>query len=89
MARVNKTPGVIPMVVTLDDSVNHPPHYTQGDIECIDAIKAALGQDGFIAFLRGQIIRYQWRLLFKGNAAEDARKAGWYSDRLIHELSSS
>ena len=27
------------------DVVNHPSHYTQGDIECIDAIKAALGEE--------------------------------------------
>lgn len=25
----------------MSDSVNHPAHYTGGDIECIDAIKAA------------------------------------------------
>ena len=28
----------------MSDSVNHPAHYTDGDIECIDAIKAALGE---------------------------------------------
>lgn len=28
------------------DPVNHPAHYTTGDIECIDAIMAALGLMG-------------------------------------------
>lgn len=28
----------------MSDSVNHPAHYTGGDIECIDAIKAACGE---------------------------------------------
>ena len=26
----------------LEDTVNHPPHNTEGDIECIDAIKASM-----------------------------------------------
>ena len=26
-----------------NDAVNHPSHYTQGGIECIDAMKSALG----------------------------------------------
>lgn len=29
----------------MSDSVNHPAHYTGGDIECIDAIKAALAEE--------------------------------------------
>jgi hypothetical protein len=68
------------------DLINHPPHYTQGGIECIDAIRAALGHDGFVAFLRGQVIKYQWRLGLKGAAAEDAGKARWYAARLEAEL---
>lgn len=28
----------------MSDSVNHPAHYTSGDVECIDAIKAACGE---------------------------------------------
>jgi len=63
--------------------IDHPAHYTHGDIECIDAIRAALGYDGFIAFLRGQIIKYQWRLLHKKYPAQDSQKAHWYSQKLI------
>lgn len=69
------------------DMINNPPHYTQGGIECIDAIKAALGHDGFIAFLRGQIIRYNWWLPHKEDPMADAAKAQWYQDRLVTELS--
>jgi Protein of unknwon function (DUF3310) len=68
------------------DMINHPPHYTGGGIECIDAIKAALGHGGFVAFLRGQVIKYQWRLGHKDNAAQDAGKARWYAERLEQEL---
>ncbi len=68
------------------DPVDHPSHYTQGAVECIDAIEAALGEEGFIAFLRGQIMKYTWRLGLKGAAEEDAGKIAWYADRLEHAL---
>lgn len=68
------------------DMVNHPPHYTQGGVECIDAIKAALGREGFIMFLRGQVIKYQWRLGLKDSSLQDAAKANWYGQRLEQEL---
>lgn len=71
----------------MTDIVNNPPHYTAGAIECIDAIKAALGDEGFVAFLRGQVIKYQWRLGKKDAPAQDAAKARWYADRLVRELS--
>ena len=32
-----------------EDNVNHPSHYTQGNIECIEAIKAALTPEEFRA----------------------------------------
>jgi hypothetical protein len=61
-------------------------YYREGSIECIDAIKAALGDEGFIAFLRGQVIKYNWRLKGKGQAHEDSIKANWYQQRLTKEL---
>jgi hypothetical protein len=66
------------------DAVNHPPHYTAGEIECIDAIRAALGRDGFIAYCRGNAIKYLWRCEHKGGT-EDLRKAAWYLGRAIKE----
>ena len=68
------------------DPVNHPAHYTQGDIECIDAIKASMSREEFIAFLKGQVIKYNWRLGRKGDPLEDAQKAAWYQNRMIEEL---
>ena len=67
------------------DMVNHPPHYqSDNGIECIDAIRAALGSDGFIAYCRGSSMKYVWRE--KVNAAEDLRKSAWYLDRAAKEL---
>ena len=67
----------------MTDLVNHPAHYTQGGVECIDAIRAALGDEGFAGYCRGAAIKYLWRAPHKGNAAEDYRKARWYVDALI------
>lgn len=68
------------------DSVNKPAHYTAGKVECIDAIEAALGPDGSNAFLRGQVLKYVWRMELKTNPLEDAKKAEWYLKRLIGRL---
>ena len=65
--------------------VNHPPHYTQGSIECIDAIKAATeGLDGFEGYCTGNAIKYLWRWKHK-NGVEDLKKAHWYIKKLAVE----
>lgn len=64
-----------------DNMVNHPPHYNQSGIECIDAIAAATG-DGFEYYLQGNIMKYVWRYRYK-NGAQDLEKARWYLDRLV------
>lgn len=70
----------------MSDMVNHPPHYTAGGIECIDALKAATtGLDGIEAVCTANAIKYLWRWKFK-NGAEDLKKAIWYINRLIAEL---
>lgn len=68
------------------DPVKSPRHYTSGKVECIDAIESALGPEGFLAFLRGQVIKYQWRLGMKDQASQDAGKAQWYGDLLTRRL---
>ena len=68
------------------DMVNHPSHYTQGGIECIDCIKSAtVGKVGIEAFCVGNAIKYLFRYEEK-NGIEDVKKARWYIDRLIREL---
>lgn len=69
------------------DIVNSPSHYTGGDIECVDAIKSALGSEGFVAFARGNAIKYLWRMMDKhDDCATDARKAAKYIQWMIEEL---
>ena len=67
------------------DAVNSPAHYTSGGIECIDCINAALGEN-FIGFLIGNVMKYIYRYKDK-NGVEDLKKARWYLDRAIKELS--
>ena len=41
-------------------------HYRQGDIECIDAIRAALTDEEWRGYCKGSIIGYVWRERHKG-----------------------
>ena len=71
------------------DMVNHPKHYTQGGIECIDALKAAtVGKRGIEAVCVANVIKYLWRYEEK-NGIEDVRKAKFYIERLLKELEES
>lgn len=64
------------------DSVNHPDHYTNGSIECIDAIRSALTPEEFRGYLKGNIIKYIWRERLKGQN-ESLNKAEWYLNYLL------
>ena len=68
--------------VVLPDQVNHPPHYTDGEIECIEAIEAQQTLEEFRGYLKGNIAKYLWRERHKGGT-ESLKKAQWYLDRLI------
>lgn len=68
------------------DMVNHPPHYTRGGIECIDALEAATtGLTGIEAVCTANAIKYLWRWKFKGGK-QDLEKARWYINRMIANL---
>lgn len=76
---------------TGNDAVNHPSHYNQGGIECIDALDAMVTgyPDPVAAALTWQVGKYIWRHPFKEKPLEDLKKARFYLDRLIemHERS--
>lgn len=69
------------------DNIN-PAHY-KGNIECIEAIKTALGDYNFQHYLRGQVFKYLWRMDKKGQMIDDIKKAKWYLDRLNKEIDNS
>jgi hypothetical protein len=66
----------------MNDDVNHPKHYTQGSIECIDAIAACMTNEEFAAYCQGNVLKYLWRYRSKGGLV-DLEKAQWYLDKLI------
>lgn len=69
------------------DMVNHPPHYTYGQVEVIDVIEDVC-EDGFDGYLLGNVMKYVMRHRHK-NGVEDLRKARWYLDRLIERYESA
>ena len=64
------------------DNVNHPNHYTQGGIECIEAIRASMSPSGFQDYCKGNVLKYIWRWRDKGGI-EDLAKAQVYLSWLI------
>mgnify|MGYP000268077504 CR=1 FL=1 len=71
----------------LSDDVNHPPHYNQYGIECIDSIRASMSQEAFRGYLKGNVEKYLWRYNYKNKPLEDLQKAEWYLNKLIKEVS--
>ena len=67
------------------DVVNKPSHYTSGNIECINAIQAALTPEEFKGFCKGNVLKYNWRCNHK-NGLEDLKKSRWYLDKLIETI---
>ena len=68
------------------DNVNHPSHYTSGQIEVIDFI-----EDQHLGFHLGNAVKYISRAGRKDPArtVEDLRKAAWYLNRQIERLEGS
>ena len=60
------------------DEVNHPSHYIDGSIECIEAIEAQLTTEEYRGYLKGNIAKYLWRERLKGGLTS-LKKAQWWS----------
>lgn len=67
-----------------NDNINHPSHYTDGNIEVMDFI-----EDKQLNFARGNVIKYVSRAGKKdpNKELEDLKKAMWYLNREIERLS--
>lgn len=74
-----------PVEMTLDDKVNHPSHYTYGEIEIIDFIEQVTKDyKPELAFAIGNAIKYISRANRK-NGKEDLDKARWYLNRAFEK----
>ena len=66
-----------------NDPVNHPSHYTRGNIECIDFIT-----DQKLNFCRGNAVKYIVRAGLKdpSKEVEDLEKAIFYINQEIKDI---
>lgn len=75
----------LPVQQGLHDVVDHPKHYTQGNIETIEYMESALTAEEFCGGCKMNVLKYVSREKHK-NGIEDLKKARWYLDRLISYL---
>ena len=81
MARIDLVglPGFEPK----EDLVNHPHHYTYGNIECIDFIDSC----GYgMEFCAGNAMKYLTRFKYKGTPVQDLEKVIWYVTHLKEKI---
>ena len=71
----------------MSDPIN-PEYYRNYRVEVIDILEDAVARapDPIKGSLQYQVLKYLLRLWDKENAWQDAKKAGWYLDRLISKL---
>ena len=69
----------------IDEAVNHPSHYTDGNIECIDYIEDKLTEEEFQGYCKGNALKYISRAGKKNpdKYYEDLKKAVWYLERAV------
>lgn len=81
--RLTVTKAVEPVKISTKehDAVNHPSHYTHGNIEVIDFI-----EDQQLPYHLGNVVKYVARAGYKGDKVEDLKKAQWYLNRYIRTL---
>lgn len=73
-------PGQITVVMEKKkptEKVNHPDHYQQCSIECIDAMVMTFGVIDTMNACLWNAYKYLWRYKYK-NGYEDVKKAKWY-----------
>jgi hypothetical protein len=74
--------AVASMALYADDVVNHPSHYKVGGIETIDFIEAKQ-----LDYHLGNVVKYISRADHKDEKLENLKKAQWYLNRAVANLS--
>lgn len=64
------------------EKVEHPAHYLNNGLECIDAMAATQGKEAVMDFCLCNAFKYLWRHKSK-NGIEDIKKAKWYIDKYL------
>lgn len=63
--------------IPVEDNVNHPNHYTNGGMECIEEMVMIFGKEAVMNFCICNAWKYRRRALYK-NGEEDIQKSHWY-----------
>ena len=63
-----------------EDVVNHPNHYTNGGMECIEEMILVFGKETVAHFCLCNAWKYRYRALYK-NGEEDMKKSHWYMNK--------
>jgi hypothetical protein len=74
--------AVASMYLYADDKINHPSHYKVGGIETIDFIEAKQ-----LDYHLGNVVKYISRANHKDEKLENLKKAQWYLNRAVANLS--
>jgi len=70
------------------DSVNHPSHYCNREMEAIDIIEMIIEieHNPKVAYNMSNVLKYLLRFRDKGKAVHDLSKAVWYLNRMIEKI---
>lgn len=79
---VDSLNGTIEVCRSVADMVNHPAHYNKGGIEVLDIIEAYE-----LDYKLGNVIKYILRAKYKGRELEDLKKANFYLEKAIADIS--
>ena len=61
-----------------------PGHYTQGEVECIDALESAFGKERLATYCTINAMKYLWRANEHEDGVERSlRKASWYIHKAL------
>jgi hypothetical protein len=78
---IKSSPKKEKLIMTYDN-VNHPSHYRVGGIETIDFIEAKQ-----LDYHLGNVVKYISRAEHKDEKLENLKKAQWYLNRAVSNLS--
>ena len=62
----------------MSEEIEHPRHYTQGEVECIDAMVSAFGEEAVRDYCWLNAFKYVWRAKEKDSVESNTRKAIWF-----------
>ena len=62
----------------MSEEIEHPRHYTQGEVECIDAMVSAFGEEAVRDYCQLNAFKYVWRAKEKDSVESNTRKAIWF-----------